>query len=188
MDFVIAIVEISRLRYRAATGHTDAERARDMFLRLDTYDVAAWVKADESVEEPLAELLAELYQIAVRLFGILSLPRSAVSAAYADARSTDGYNNLCARERSELIRLLRVAAEKVKWLSSIQWALIVAGVAAARETEDEKAQDFVGQCIYDIWRHPTSGHNTLDQLEKLQKFWLSGDTEWDECFYEPVVC
>lgn len=185
-DLFVGIVRISRLRFQFATNSSiDAVsllQARKLFSEIDGCDLDYWATKDAKGNEEMVHMTYQIFQIAVRLFGILTLPRLAVAAAYSGASSLAGYNALCISQQHQLVKLLRQAFYKVQFFPALKWPLVVAGVGSAMSNESRQEQEFIGQCIFKIWQHPLTNDWSLDSLQKLQAFWISGETEWDVCF------
>ncbi|OAQ96738.1 hypothetical protein LLEC1_07600 [Akanthomyces lecanii] len=134
---------------------------------------------------PLVIILARIYQVAVLLYGILTLP-SATSAAWAVATTTPQpgplklrpYDGLRVSKRQELLKLLRQTA--------LCWPLVVAGVALA--DGDAADKKFVDDSLLTIWMTPNTWAAPFVCRTKLLVFWRSGSMAWEDCFDEPVPC
>lgn len=111
------------------------------------------------IEKNLAPMMGSIYQCAVRLFGILTLPRREVLASFSasgDGALYDAYSNLRDAERRRLVELLRQVFSRLKYTPALRWPMVVAGVAAATERNGEQDRNYIAQCIYNVWKHPLS--------------------------------
>ncbi|KAJ6786071.1 hypothetical protein PWT90_07744 [Aphanocladium album] len=192
IDLKIVLVQITRCRVDAATypGQSTAleSRVRDIFKQLDTVDVDNWNKRDKYPSGYVSHESGFVFQLAIRLFGMMTLPRWAVMAALQQDSDTRPWNEQLAIRRQELIKVLQRNFPAVKFLASLKWPLIVAGVAATAGDAAVEHQTFVDQSLYKLWQHPLTNNDVVIILEKLRSFWSSGKTEWEECFDEPSPC
>ncbi len=189
VDLHLLIVEITRLRIDVATKsilvNEAASRTKTIFKKMDEFDLEAWVEGSSFATKALARYYGESYQLAVKLYGILTLPRPAVLAVYPNAAEADGPRTSL---RQRVLKLLKEVYPQVQDTASLQWPFVVTGVAAAIGDGAAEDQDFIAQTLYDVWRRPLADSTPYKCLQKLKAFWLSGQTEWEDCFYEPTPC
>lgn len=207
VEFHLTRVRITRLRVllargKAAPAHASvAVKMQAIFDTLLLFDLEAWVadrfgdKSDEARQQ--ARIMGPIYAVAIRLYGILALPASAVAAwamlppqatsAYPAVVGCSTHESLRRRHRDELLRLLRGSWAHVQLKMWLTWPLAVVGVAVADGDDAAAAnQDFVDASLLAIWRLPDVSSSSITALEKLRVFWGSGKTGWEECFDEPI--
>ena len=102
---------------------------------------------------------------------------------YPNAFEANGPRTLL---RQKLVAILKDLYPKLQDYGSVQWPLVVAGVAASIGDGAAEDQDFDAQTLEDIWRRPLSDSTPYWCLKKLKAFWLLGKTGWENCFYEPT--
>ncbi|KAF1735067.1 hypothetical protein CRV24_003986 [Beauveria bassiana] len=212
MDLRIAIFKINRLRFAAATAtkSTPAAAAAAAAAALtplvhrqlndiDAADVDDWCmnNAVYGLEHTLS--LARIFRLAVRLFALLTLPRSATTSwaravLAPDEDENDPYRSVCAAQRTELLARMRALFPQLEYQPNLRWPMVVAGVATATATADGSAaaaaadKAFIAESLRIIWEQPVVACGPMRCRELLQRFWASGKTEWEECFVEPVPC
>ncbi|KAJ3478945.1 hypothetical protein NLG97_g8446 [Lecanicillium saksenae] len=189
VEFCLAIIEITRLRFEIAAGMAVetqvASRAQTVFAAIGGFDVNAWAESSPFAKRDFGMQYGEIFRLAIELYAVLVLPGPVVLAAYPDG-GAERHSRTLLRQR--LMRLLELMYPTIADTASLQWPFIVAGVAAATGEDAVKDQEFIDRCMDEIWRKPLSDCSTFYCLAKLRKFWLSGQTEWEECFYEPTPC
>ncbi|KAJ6788403.1 hypothetical protein PWT90_11180 [Aphanocladium album] len=193
-ELVLRLIEITRLRFEIGAGLTlEAQvvhRAPTLFGEIEDFDVAAWAEGPTAAVVIARIQYGEIFQLAIKLYGMLALPRSAVLAAYPDdGEEEEEEERSRTLTRRKLVQLLGLMYPTIKHIGSLQWPFVVAGVAAAGTGVDAvEDQKFIDKCMYAIWRQPLSDCSTFHCLRKLRAFWQLGQTEWEECFYEPTPC
>lgn len=189
MELWIAIFNISRLRHRVATGaRLTFDETRSVFEAIDEFDTEAWSETAKLDNEDLTPEMAQIIQTCARLYGILTLPRRNVLATYPQAGT---YRTLRAKERRRVVGLLETTLPIAKRIIAFDWLLIVAGVAAGKDSEDGdeealKHQAFVGEWFHRLTTDRTADVISIGIFDKLRQFWRAGKTEWEHCFYEPT--
>ncbi|KAM3530762.1 hypothetical protein NHJ13051_001202 [Beauveria bassiana] len=206
MDLRIAIFKINRLRFASATATkpTPAAAALTPLVHrqlndIDAADVDDWCmnNAVYGLEHSLS--LARIFRLAVRLFALLTLPRSATTswaraAVAPDEDENDPYRSVCAAQRTELLARMRALFPQLEYQPNLRWPMVVAGVATAAAANGDAAaataadRAFVSESLRIIWEQPVVACGPMRCRELLQRFWASGKTEWEECFVEPVPC
>lgn len=205
VDFLIARVHISRLRASLARNTRPAALAgaalqvQEIFDTISHFDLDAWLDTqfrDKRVElQEQARLMGPIYAVAIRLYGILTLPPSTISFWAAAASPTVAktyplmagcsmYESLRRQHRDELLRMLRECWDKARLKRWLYWPFLVLGVALAGDTHRNK--QFVEQSLLVIWKTPDIFNASISALEKLRIFWMSSKTEWEECYDEPI--
>ncbi|TQV95489.1 DUF300 domain-containing protein [Cordyceps javanica] len=209
VEFHLARVRITRLRVALAGPRSPPEHAvvdakvKAILDMLWNADLDGWVRdqygdKSEALQDK-ARSLAPIYAVAIRLYGILTLPPSAVSAwagSTAEARrrypAVPGgggggggvYEGLRRGHRDELLQMLREGWATITRKMWLAWPLTVVGVAVADDHAANRV--FVDRCLLAIWRMPDVSNSSITALEKLRVFWLSGKTGWEDCFDEPI--
>ncbi|PQK14765.1 hypothetical protein BB8028_0005g02930 [Beauveria bassiana] len=205
MDLRIAIFKINRLRFAAATATkpTPAAAALTPLVHrqlndIDAADVDDWCmnNAVYGLEHTLS--LARIFRLAVRLFALLTLPRSATTSwaravVAPDEDENDPYRSVCAAQRTELLARMRALFPQLEYQPNLRWPMVVAGVATAAAANGDAAaaaadRAFISESLRIIWEQPVVACGPMRCRELLQRFWASGKTEWEECFVEPVPC
>lgn len=197
--FRIAIVQITRLRSLVARH---AKLSQSEFFTatrsaLDSvwlFDTDQWIKEHYQEKSQVPLLVTKIYSVAVRLYGILTLPPAAVSSwatgdileAFPKQERYTIYQSVRMGHQLELLRLLRLHWDDIKYKACLTWPLIVAAVAVGKGSVDD--QIFVDECIDAIYRDPQTICGFFKVLQKLRAFWRSGETGWEDCFDEIVAC
>ncbi|KAJ3480747.1 hypothetical protein NLG97_g7994 [Lecanicillium saksenae] len=190
IDLKIVLVQITRCRVDAVTNLEQADtlktRVLDIFQQLDAVDVTNWDGRDQYPPGYISRDSGFIFQLSIRLFAMMALPRAAVLEALHQDSSAEAWNELLAARRRVLINILKETYPAVKNTTSLRWPLLVAGVAATSGDDVEDHRTFVDKSLYEIWQHPLTNNEAFIILQKLREFWLSGKTEWEDCFNEPV--
>lgn len=206
VEFHLARVRITRLRVALARSKLSPEHAsvaaqvQEIFDTLLLFDSSKWVKersGDQSDEaQHQARIMAHIYAVAIRLYGILTLPPSVTAVWAASSSRIESsypaapgcgrrpYESLRRRHRDELLDLLRAWSGTGRLKVWLAWPLMVAGVAVADDAVEN--QMYIDASLLAIWRVPDVSNSSITALEKLRVFWLSGKTGWEDCFDEPI--
>lgn len=201
-DLLVIIANVTRLRVVVAGGEFNDEYQARLEERLNaTWDTDArkWAK-EKFATNKLGEglMCAQIHAVAARLYGILALPAAAIATwagrsaqvrtAYPNimVQGPKAYENIRAAHRKELVALLKRAQIRFDLRTALTWATIVAGVAVSNSDADD--QILVAGAMLAIWEHPATICTFMMAVEKLQAFWASGSTGWEDCFDEPVAC
>ncbi|KAJ3493885.1 hypothetical protein NLG97_g4444 [Lecanicillium saksenae] len=203
-DFHLARVRITRLRVDLAWGKTSSSMAgavrkvQEIFDALWRFNLDEWVAEEfrdkgEDLKEQ-AQLMGPIYAVAIRLYGILTLPELAITAwassspdivsAHPIIPGCSIYETIRRQHRDQLLRMLRQAWDEARLKKWLAWPLVVLGVALAHDTSRNRR--FVEESLWAIWKIPYVSTASIAALEKLRIFWLAGKTGWEECFDEPV--
>lgn len=202
-ELYIIMVHISRLRSVLASKdskpnktavHQQVRRILDSISRVDADEWAAKPMFTETLDAAAA--VSRIFAVAVRLYGILTLPRAAtvswiqsleLASPVPAASDQDIYDTTRAWQREELLALVRQSRHLLMHTTSLCWPLIVAGVAVADGGAAED-KDFVETSLLSIWALPNTSACLIIAIRKLRPFWASGRTEWEDCFDRPLAC
>ncbi|OAA62346.1 DUF300 domain protein [Cordyceps fumosorosea ARSEF 2679] len=196
------LVHITRLRVAVAHrqqppgGARLARKVQGIFDATWRFDPGAWAESDAwRGEVDTGRLMGRLFPVAVRLYGIQTLPRSAVvawadsaadvRAAYEPLPGRNALDSLRIRHRGEILALIRKHWDTLQYKTSLVWPLLVAGVAAADGAPEDR--EYIEDCLEAILAMPITACSFITVIDKLRAFWRSGKTEWEECWDEPVV-
>jgi hypothetical protein len=175
------IININQLRvsvYSGALSSADIRlRAVKIFDRINEFAPEHWTESYFLPDIPEVALLASIFKSAVGLFGRLALPVEKVwpiSFVLKDKTA----------RRDSLLQLIITAFKSENCRTALNWPLAVLGCALARSRPEDQA--LVGKFLVDAAIDPNSTQ-PLTIRAKLQRFWASGTTRWDECWREPFV-
>lgn len=196
LDLRMAIFHINRLRHKATTKPPRAALTFLVHRQLDAIenaDVDDWSAQNPvyGLEHSLA--LSRIFHIAVRLFALLTLPRSATASwaatalQHAHASGLDSWSGLVVAQRATLLTCMRELFPQLHYPPNLRWPMVVAGVALAGDGDGED-REFVSRSLLAIWEQPVVACGPMRCREMLHRFWKSGKTEWEGCFVEPVPC
>lgn len=173
-----------------------ALKVQDMFDTTWRFSADEWAGSESwRGEVEVGRVYGRVFPIAIRLYGIQTLPASALAAwaasspeietAYATLAGSSIADSLRVQHREELLALLRKNWAAVKYKPALVWPLLVAGVAAVDgEAEDRQ---FVEDCLETVLAMPITACSFITVVDKLRAFWRSGKTEWEDCWDEPTV-
>ncbi|KAH6628080.1 fungal-specific transcription factor domain-containing protein [Chaetomium tenue] len=170
-----SIILINDLRTHLPSPET-TRAAHLLLARIETFSPTAF-SADKDAFEDEWQLLGAIYRATTALYAILSLQSSG-----ALPRSSAELGLARARHARQLFGLLERAVEVPRVRKRTTWALIVAGVEAARAGAG--VQRWIGERLDDMSRdHGVAGPRVARAT--LERFWAKGGGSWDECFPEP---
>lgn len=198
-DLYIVLAHTSPIRYRAAFELSRDDElqsmTRQVLKEIESFDPVSWARKNEFATKEITLLIGQIYHAAVRLFATLTLPRAAVLATYPRQMS---FQDLRTSQRRAVVALVKQGLLVVEYSNSLDWPMIVAGVAAGtahhggennHDYSDALAtQEFVDRFYYKAWTKPISSITAFLILQKLRFYWKSRKTEWDDCFHEPTAC
>lgn len=185
-DLFIQIRKISQLRSRVSQGAPSdevSESARSILSAITEFSPSNWKRSEPSHwnfsdDDALFECIAHMYKDAVLVYGVVSLPD------YAAAILLNGVAKSVQRQR--LMEKISTAWRRIiSNHPALFWSLVVAGVAYA--DGDQVSQKIISDRLYQIGRRPDCSSAPLSILRKLEAFWMSGSTAWDDCFDECLV-
>lgn len=193
---LVVVKNLTQLRNQVAEGTCRKlaldKAVQDQFDNASAFDADGWAKEIEFEVETVAFSFAQIFQVAVQLYGILSLPPRPI-AAWAEASSyprlpgMSTYDSVCVSHRRKLLELLYPYRGRFRSVLALSWPLVVAGASLAGDGSVED-RNFIEESLLRIWQNPVSKCGPILCLEKLRIFWESGKTAWDDCFDEPTPC
>ncbi|KAJ3478130.1 hypothetical protein NLG97_g8659 [Lecanicillium saksenae] len=196
LPLFIAGNRLTELRRQVADGTCSSAgltaAARDHFDAIGAFDADKWARSTRFEVDSPASAFARIFQVAVRLYGILSLPPSVV-VSWALARSyprlprLSVYDSVLVSHRRKLLKKLYRYRGTFSNKRDMTWPLVVVGASLTGDGQDED-RNFVAESLLDIWRNPLARCSPVLCLEKLHIFWASGKKAWDDCFYEMTPC
>ncbi|KAJ6782725.1 hypothetical protein PWT90_04995 [Aphanocladium album] len=171
------IVAINRLRLVAATCKIGVilPEANVIFAQINAFDPETWRETAEYEipATPEVVLVARIFQLAVSLYGVLSL---GLEYAHASAPSWPDKTTATA----EMIRLMQKALTMPKCRSVMTWPSAVAGVAVAGGPA--ASRDLILQMLMlidsDVLAYGIAAHT----IDALQAFWPTKKTGWEDCW------
>lgn len=178
------IIKINYLRKRASkyilkgadnSGFTYDE-AYEILNRIQSFYPEQWGQSKPSSKREEWILLAELHYAALVLYCIHSLQSISVLPQIPFLRST------CFSRGQRLQTLLKQAILSPTLKLFILWPLIVLGVEAVNGPISMRA--FVREKLPEMSRY-TGMLAPLSAKNVLERFWNSGETDWDSCFDRP---
>lgn len=182
----IQIRIISQLRTSVSQGAPQAQiaaAAHEVLVAITAFSPPRWMSSEPShwnfADNPeLFESIAHMWKDSVLLYGILSLPE------YAAVILRNGASKSEIRQR--LLRRIGLTWALINANHPpLFWCLVVAGVAFA--DGDKASQKIISDRIHQIGRRPDCSAAPLYILRKLEIFWDSGRTAWDDCFDECLM-
>ncbi|KAJ6786120.1 hypothetical protein PWT90_02476 [Aphanocladium album] len=202
-EYTILIHHITRLREVFAHVGADStvQDGAQQFLASKLkmafmFDLEGWVKAkyEGSIATSMATALANIHEIAIRLYAILTLPKYMVMkwsrsmpnplVADQDLHEQSVYERLRIGHRCEILTRVRRIRHTLTAKQDVTWPLIVAGVAAGDASE--KDREFIMDALLETWMATGSSVSFILARDKVRAFWKSGRTGWEECFDEPT--
>lgn len=192
----MAGIRLTQLRSQVADGTcTDFalnRTVRDLFNAISAFDAEEWAFTMKFKVDSPAFTFARIFQIATRLYGILSLPPSAivswsVASIYPRLPDMTVYDSVLVCHRRELLELLYLYRGRFARTKDLNWPLIVAGVSLAGDGSIED-RNFIVESLLATWSCPLTRCSPFLCLQKLQTFWASGKTAWDDCFDSSTPC
>ncbi len=158
----------------------------DIFHSIDSFAPETWQEVYPLPRTDLALLLARIYKSSATLYGIMSLSlhkRSKLTSV--DDSTTEAYNLQRIRHRDYLLRLISQGMQILPSLTPLCWPLAVTGVALADGTVAE--QTMVINYLYCICAVPETYRGPMLLIPRLQQFWSSGMSGWEDCFNQPCT-
>lgn len=198
-SFKIAIFRITKLRWLISRSSSSKQASslglhravHEIFDFLCSFDVDSWAREEGSKGTSIAPTLNKAFAVAIRLYGILTLPQSATAAwassspaailAYPQLPGQSSYESVQGSHLEELLELLRFAGKEFENQLKFSWPLVVAGVAASEEEDRE----LIRRSLMSIWECPSTTFIFIGVVQRLQTFWRSGSGEWEDCFDAP---
>ncbi|KAK1966349.1 C6 zinc finger domain-containing protein [Colletotrichum sublineola] len=177
-DLFIDIIDINRLRFlasrRGVKGASQSE-AEDLLTKITDFLPESWSETRNRLREEHL-MMAQIYQSAVVLFGILSLQSAGAvswSAGWAAVRKIHS---------NRLFSLLKKSATSEILKNCAAWPLIVAGFEAKSLSHTTRAF-ILGRL--DEESQELGVYLPLAAKEVLERFYASPGSQWDDCFVSP---
>ncbi|ATY65537.1 C6 finger domain [Cordyceps militaris] len=179
VDIFISIARFTQLRIAAVTGsipETDiSDAAQTQLATLNALDPEAWAAEHGLGDYPLVAATGRIFQAATQLYVALTL-----------GRVQGLVHGMLPALQKRLVTLLDAIWNNIRNHGTLLWPLIVAGVAAAGGSEEDRA--FVAQCFHTGSRSRNLFVEFSRCGSKLEQIWADQVTDWDDCFKEPFVC
>lgn len=173
------IVAINRLRLSAAVSKPEVlvPQAKAMFERINAFNAKQWKIRErfQVPDTPEVPMMARIFQLSVSLYAILSL-------RLEDADSSGKNWPSKADTIGALVQLMGKASAYPKCLTVMTWPAAVAGVALA--DGPAAGRNLVCSCLMAIDCAVLGYGLAAPTIRRLQLFWLSGKTGWDDCWNE----
>lgn len=176
------IVEINRLRAQAAKHEaTEADalslEAYTILERIHNFSSEHWASSKPASKEDWI-LIGNIYQAAVAIYCISSLQSLLVLPLTYQLRAR------CAAHGEILHNLLNEALVSPKIKRFMLWPLVVLGAEATNAGAEMRS--FVANQLPGMGSH-TGSYVPHTAKMLLERFWASGETNWDACFDRPYV-
>ncbi|KAL2150544.1 hypothetical protein VTH82DRAFT_7107 [Thermothelomyces myriococcoides] len=185
------IIKINHLRYRAAKYASRGlavvrelvKEALETLERIRTFDPDLWASTKPRSQSDWA-LMGHIYHVAAMMYWSSSL--QSISVLLSTTPSLPPPPVPCAVAQVPLLHSLLTRAVACPHLRHFTlWPLVVLGVQAAGE-DGVGARDFVAAELPALAR--SGGTNApLTAKRVLERFWASGETQWDACFDRPYA-
>ena len=186
----LEINRITRLRLLQQTK-TGSSRGTNfisgqILQRIEAFEPEEWQERYTLPDAPIAVLLARIFKSAAILYGILSLSLHKPSlAAVNPDRTAQMYEFQRLSQRNSLLDLVGEGMHILTSKTPLCWPLAVAGVAFADSTAAE--QKMVIEYLQRICVAPETYRGPAVLASRLQQFWLSGMSGWEDCFDRPYT-
>ncbi|KAJ3479256.1 hypothetical protein NLG97_g8365 [Lecanicillium saksenae] len=170
----LAICRITQMRAEVARGaamSTIQSHLAAISNSINRHGSFSTSEKSTMIGETAKSMLEETFQVAVRLYGVLTLIDPGELPEHAGTRAD---NNLRVAYRHKLLSLLRELWIISEEPAGLRWPFIVAGVAVVDGTYDDR--EFVATALRVIWASTIPSWGALWSLERLEKFWVSGKT------------
>ncbi|KAL4802586.1 fungal-specific transcription factor domain-containing protein [Aspergillus unguis] len=174
-----AVVRVNHLRSQASTRallHKNPKdltsEAEQILATITSFDPESWSDSHPDSNKSIT-LAAHIVQAAVTVYTISSLQSVSVLPSSAML------NTIYTTTRYLLYTLLRQGLSTPGLSTSIIWPLVVLGVSAVSASAE--IREFVRESLEPISRD----HGTYVPLlarNMLDRFWKSGETDWDKCW------
>lgn len=178
----VEIIRINHLRMRIVqqnlTSTEDAiKEAHDILSRVDNFSTEQWVRS-KPYSQHAWMVVGEVYRAAVTIYCISSLQGISILPR------TQPLRDRCARDGGVLQMLLIDALSTPGVERFMLWPLVMLGMEAVNGDLDMRA--FVEERLPEMSRHIGS-YAPLAAKVILDRFWASGQREWDACFDKPYA-
>lgn len=172
--------------------------ANSIARAINAFDPSNWDELWDTTGEIITQY-GGAFQAAMNLYGILSLPPY-LAAAFAcphdpaqehqtgtDAAQTDRLDVLAPEPRKLYLGRLRVHFKELFDADVYKVGLMrLCGVMGAAAYDDSTVQGAARAFLVEALEKRWSEGGAARLHTKLEEFWASGRTSWDECFYEMI--
>lgn len=176
----LSLANVTQLRVKAYSGVSVAKvvtpGAKAILNRIDAFVPEEWNERYHLPDIPEVPLLANIFKNAVALYTLLTLPLD-VEHVPSAFRSKD-------ETRDRLFQLVQTAWQSPECRFGLNWPLAVVGCALKDGPTDKQAvvKEYLDHCAnYPIMSQPGV------IAARLQTFWASGLTRWDDCWRDAFV-
>ena len=173
-DFFMAMNRISYLRAIRSAGipaKSTMAAAQPTLNQVRAFKFGDWIEAYSIPDGPVFPIMFRVFRSAVLLYGWLSL-----------FESRPDHQQQKVELREELAHSIREVADIVDSRLPLAWPLSVLAVALNDGPQEDK------DLIEDILCNGYASDNFYVprfRVNMLKKFWDSGSTSWDDCYFEP---
>lgn len=176
------MIQITRLRCRCAADPNAVydliPEARKVFRQIQDFNTEEWKEIYPASDD--YQPLAETFQAAIILYGLLSLPRL-LTAQCKCPEGTEA-ENARAYYSAHLFNLVTTGMATVERNECFTWPIAVLGVAFH---EDAPAiQRVLLDWLDGIILRPGVDCGAVTLVLRLREFWESGKKTWEGCFYK----
>lgn len=177
------IIKINYVRMRAAKSMSVVTddliyEAYEILHRIESFSPEQWTESKPSSKSEEWLLLGKVHRAAVALFCIHSLQSVSVLSHIPLHRE------ICGAHGWNLHILLKQAVSSPSTKRFMLWPLVVLGVEAVNGAV--ALRSFVQWQLPELCRD-TGMLAPLIARDILEKFWNSGETDWDSCFDRPYA-
>lgn len=176
------MVRINKLRLPTVAlvdGHSSEPSASgicEILADIDEFVPFEWIDEHKFSAPEQFLLTARIYQSAMAVYAYMTVPCTSKTHLKTSCE------NLGILYRGHLFRLLAAAFESQSTIDNVFWPVIVAGVAAADGTQEER--DIVHRHLSLGLQATYSGVAPVKAMKIFKRFWQSGMTSWDDCFFD----
>ncbi len=146
--------------------------AMEILGRIIAFSPDEWAASNDAYPEDWL-LIGRLYHSTILLFCTSSLRAFLMPIPAVEAK-----------HRAQLFAMLQEALMQKRLKRLIMWSMMVAGFLARDGTDEE--QNWIVRELLKIGQDMGTYSPWTGKMV-LERFWRSGNTEWDECFDTPRV-
>lgn len=150
---------------------------RNIFTNISQFQPSEWAEFYFLPTAPEVTTIATVFQISVALYGLFTLPARDVRLPCGCGSKTE--------LRNKLFELIKQLWDAPGCRYTLNWPIAVLGFTF-KEDGSQADRDLVL-----VWLACLGNDLTVTQpwtiAAKLQKFWASGLSQWEDCWEEPFV-
>lgn len=177
------IICINYLRYQIATDpavslveRSKPARTAAIITRILEFSPITYIKATEMPERADIMAMVRLFRLAVLFFALNSLPMPMEdSDFYSEFPIT---SPKVIELRTEMFDLMMTWKRAPAVFNTVVWLWISIGIEAAKGSDQERRMVMEE---LEFINNPANGP-VMILMDKLQKFWDSGETDWNKCW------